>query len=80
MMMAEAGASLGPSVQPSRCSLFPEGRVVAAPPSAGLLKTFQAVVVSIMSRPAYRPAGDTPYRISFFSTCQKRGPPRLLLA
>jgi hypothetical protein len=78
MVMAEAGSSSGPALQPSRCRFFPQGRVATAPPNAGLLKTSRVACVSMMSRQEYRLTGDPLYRMSFYSTCRKRGPPSLL--
>lgn len=79
MIMAEAESSPGPSIQPSLCRSFPEGAVKSLP-NAGRLETVQVASVSMLSFQAYRPSSDTPYRISFRSTCQKRGPPRVIFS
>lgn len=78
-MDAEAGSSSDPSIQPSLCRFF-AGSAVKSLPLAGLLKAVQAVSVSMPSLKAYRPSSDTPYRVSYRSTCQKRGPPSLSLS
>ena len=43
---AEAGSSSDPSMQPSKCRFFPQNRLTAASPNAGLLKSFQVVALS----------------------------------
>jgi hypothetical protein len=76
-MDAEAGSSPGPSMQPSWCRLF-AGSAVKSLPVAGLLTAVRASI-AMVSAPAYRPSTNAPYQVSYRSTCQKRGPPRLPL-
>jgi hypothetical protein len=70
----------GPSIQASKCRSFPEGRGVTALPNSGLLRSFQAASISFVSCHLHRPSSDTLYRVSFCSTCQKRGPPVFFLS
>ena len=74
------GSPSGPSIQASKCRVFPEGRGVTALPNTGLLKTFPVASISIVSCPMHRPLNDTLSRVSFRSTCQKRGPPVFFLS
>lgn len=69
----------GPSIQASQCGFFPQA-VVKSLPLAGLLKTAQVASVSMLSVQARRPPSDTPCQVSYRSTCQKRGPPSLILS
>jgi hypothetical protein len=79
IVMEEAESSPGASIQPSLCRYFPDSAVKSLP-IAGLLKTVRVASLSMLSFQAYRRSSDTPYRVSFRSTCQKRGPPRLFLS
>jgi hypothetical protein len=78
-MIAEAGSLSGPSIQPSKCRFYPGVSVMTASPNTGLLIILHVGTLWMMSCPVFRSTIDTPYQVSFCSTCQKRGPPGLLL-
>jgi hypothetical protein len=79
VMLAETASSAGSALQSSKCRFFPKRQGVSAPPGAGLLTTPQLAAVPVLTRRADYPTG-TVYRVLFYSTCQKRGPPSLLLS
>ena len=73
-----AEASSGRAIQASLCRYFPASPVKSLP-IAGFLKSVQAVSVSLLSSPPCLPSSESPHRLAFRSTCQKRGPPSLSL-
>src|SRR5580693_510681 len=73
-----AEESSGSTIQAALCRYFP-GSALKSLPVAGLLKNVQAVSVSLLSSQSCLASWETPYRLAYRSTCQKRGPPSLSL-